>query len=222
VDAADGDRGMGAGVAEEIGGGASDDESAGARVRTVARGSVGLVGGVPELEGGLAGGQLGQVFEPGLEFRRERGGRSYGTGLVDEAEHHSDAVLPAGLKEAEDVAIEEIRVGFPGAVGHKDAYLIEVEAPRVVEVVFHLRGVVLQPQSSVPMGPDRRVERGGVVEAADVGEIGRGRLGERREGGDGESEDEGKLHWQIPEREAFQEGSVRRGVATRIGGRQER
>jgi hypothetical protein len=95
--------------------------------------------------------------------------------LVDEAEHDADIVPLAGMEEVEEIAVGEFRVGLPGAVGDKDADLIEIEALSVREVAFDLGGVVFEPEAGVIARADGGVERGRIVEAADVGEIG-GRL----------------------------------------------
>jgi hypothetical protein len=81
----------------------------------------------------------------------------------------------AGVEEVEEIAVGELRVSLPGAVRDEDADLVEIEALSVRKVAFHLGGVVFEPQAGVTARADGGVERGRIVEAADVGEIG-GRL----------------------------------------------
>jgi FAD/FMN-containing dehydrogenase len=144
-------------------------------VCAVARGIVRLVGGVPELEGRLFCGEFGQAFEPSLQLGRKIGARGGGAGLVDEAEHDADVVSLAGVEEVEEVAVGEFRVSLPGVVGDEDEDLIEIEALSVRKVAFDLGVVVFKPQAGVTTRADGGVERGRVVEAANVCEIG-GRL----------------------------------------------
>jgi hypothetical protein len=79
------------------------------------------------------------------------------------------------MKEVEEIAVGEFRVGFPSAVSDKDADLVEIEALSVRKVAFDLGSVVFEPEAGVTSRPDGGVERGRIVEAANVGEVG-GRL----------------------------------------------
>ena len=114
-------------------------------------------------------GELDQAFEPRFEFGREVGGRGDGARLVDEAQHDADVVSLAGVQEVEEIAVGELRISLPGAVGDEDADLVKIELLGVGEIALHLGSVVLEPEAGMAARADGGVERGGVIEAADAG-----------------------------------------------------
>jgi hypothetical protein len=84
----------------------------------------------------------------------------------------------AGMKEVEEIAIGEFRVGLPRAVGNKNADLVEIEPLSVREIAFDLAGIIFEPEARVTARAYGFIERGRIVKAADAGEIGRRLLSE--------------------------------------------
>jgi hypothetical protein len=98
------------------------------------------------------------------------------------------------MEEVEEIAVGEFRVSLPSAVGDKDADLVEIEALSVRKVAFDLGGVVFEPEAGVAARADGGVERGRIVEAADVGEVGRRLLRESWSRYQSKDEDEYACH----------------------------
>jgi hypothetical protein len=69
----------------------------------------------------------------------------------------------AGVEEVEKIAVGELRVGLPGAVGDKDTDLVEIETLGVGEVALDLGGVIFEPEAGVTTRADGGVERGRIV-----------------------------------------------------------
>jgi hypothetical protein len=62
------------------------------------------------------------------------------------------------VEEVEEIAVGELRVGLPGAVGDKYTDLVQIEAPSVGEVALDLGGVILEPEAGVTAGANGGVE----------------------------------------------------------------
>jgi hypothetical protein len=98
------------------------------------------------------------------------------------------------MEKVEEIAVGEFRVSLPRTIGDKDANLVEIEALSVRKVAFDLGSVVFEPEAGVTARADGGVERGRIVEAADVGEVGRRLLSESWSRYQGKDEDEYACH----------------------------